>query len=169
MQKRWEEHRITLGLVSLKDPQILLATWFGCGCLFPGPGAWGTLGALPLGVALMLFGGPWALVLASLILFVIGVKVSRHFEHVSNRHDSSIIVIDEAAAVILALSVAPPTPFGVVTTFFLFRLFDVAKPFPIGWVDKRVPGEWGVMLDDTIAAIYTMIVIGVWHYAKASL
>ena len=168
-QERWNEHRIVLSLLSFKNPSVLLATWFGCGAIFPGPGFWGTLGGVPLGVALLLFFGPVSLPIAAVILFIIGLKVSKDFEQITRRHDSSIIVIDEVAALLLAFTVATPTPLGIAVAVALFRIFDVAKVWPVSYFDDRVPGAWGVMLDDVFAAIYTMIVLGILSYAGIAL
>lgn len=161
-KQKWEEHRISVTKLSLKDPKVLLATWFGCGTIFPGPGFWGTLGAMPLGISLLIFGGPIWLLGTSLILFIVGLYVSRHTENILGTHDSSIIVIDEAAAVLIPLAFIPITPIGVLSAFILFRIFDVVKPWPISFLDKKVPGEWGVMIDDTIAALYAAVILYLW-------
>lgn len=72
-------------------------------------------------------------------------------------HDHGGLVWDEVAAFLLVLPFAPPSLFGYVLAFSLFRLFDIWKPFPIGWLDARVPGGLGVMLDDVLAAGYSVL------------
>ncbi|HNF89740.1 MAG TPA: phosphatidylglycerophosphatase A, partial [Thiobacillaceae bacterium] len=67
------------------------------------------------------------------------------------------IVWDEVAAFLLVLPFAPAGPFGYLLAFALFRLFDIWKPFPIGWLDARVKGGVGVMLDDVLAAGYSIL------------
>ncbi len=161
-QQKWEEHRITVSKLSLKDPKVLLATWFGCGTIFPGPGFWGTLGTMPLGITLLVFGGPIWLIGASILLFILGLHVSQHTENILQTHDSSTIVIDEAAAVLIPLAFIPITPVGVLSAFILFRIFDVFKPWPISLFDKKMPGEWGVMTDDVIAALYASAILYFW-------
>lgn len=148
--------------LSLKDPKILIATWFGCGTLFPGPGFWGTLGAMPLGITLMVLGGPIWLLATSVFLFIVGLYVSKYTENILKTHDSSTIVIDEAAAVLIPLAFVPITPVGVLSAFILFRIFDVIKPWPVSFADKKMSGEWGVMIDDTIAAIYASVILWFW-------
>lgn len=158
-KQKWEEHRLTIAKLSLKDPKVLLATWFGCGTMFPGPGFWGTVGAMPLGITLLVFGGiPW-LIGASILLFIIGLNVSKHTENILESHDSSTIVIDEVAAMMIPLAFVPITPIGVVSAFVLFRIFDVLKPWPICLADKKIPGEWGVMIDDILAALCASAVL----------
>lgn len=74
-------------------------------------------------------------------------------------HDHGGIVWDEVAAFLMVLPFAPPSLLGFVLAFALFRLFDIWKPFPIGWLDSRVPGGFGVMLDDVLAAGYSILVL----------
>ena len=68
-------------------------------------------------------------------------------------HDYKGIVCDEIVGYLLTMFLAPKGLFWIVCGFILFRLFDIWKPQPIGWVDKRVHGGLGIMLDDVIAAI----------------
>ncbi|MAF68056.1 MAG: phosphatidylglycerophosphatase A [Micavibrio sp.] len=159
---KWETHRTNVAKLSLKDWRVLLATWFGCGTFFPGPGFWGTLGALPLGIVLLVLGGQVYVLAASIILLAIGVHVTRHTENILKTHDSSIIVIDEAAGVMIPLAFVPLTPMGIVMAFLAFRIFDVWKPFPISYLDKRMGGAWGVMIDDIVAGIFAAIVMVIW-------
>lgn len=159
---KWNTHRTNVAELSLKDWRVLLATWFGCGTFFPGPGFWGTLGAMPLGIALLVLGGQTYVLLASILLLAVGVHVTRHTENILKTHDSSIIVIDEAAGVMIPLAFAPLSPMGIFAAFLLFRVFDVWKPFPISYLDKKVGGAWGVMIDDIVAGIFAALVIVIW-------
>ena len=67
--------------------------------------------------------------------------------------DPSEVVWDEMAAMWLLLSFAPEGPWWGLACFLVFRVFDIAKPWPIGWVDEKVGGGLGIMLDDVLAAI----------------
>ena len=71
--------------------------------------------------------------------------------------DNGMIVIDEVVGLWIAMWGLPFTFQTAVLGFILFRLFDVVKPFPVRWIEQRVPGGWGVMLDDVSAGIYTQI------------
>lgn len=73
-------------------------------------------------------------------------------------HDASCITIDEIVAMQLILTGAEAGPVGVTCAFFLFRLFDIVKPFPAGR-SQKLPGGIGVVTDDLIAGIYTRIVL----------
>jgi phosphatidylglycerophosphatase A len=68
-------------------------------------------------------------------------------------HDHSAIVWDEFVGMWLTLLAAPATLGGAIAAFLLFRLFDILKPWPIRWVDRRVGGGLGIMLDDILAAL----------------
>lgn len=139
--------------LNLKDPAVWLASWFGCGFIYPAPGTWGSIGAIPFAILIVIFGGTKLLLVASLIIFPIGLWASKKFGQQVKNHDSSAIVIDEVAGMWIALLPAGLNPVMYILGFMLFRFFDIVKPFPIGFVDKKIPNEWGVMLDDTIAGI----------------
>lgn len=139
------------------------STVAGVGLLKPAPGTWGSLIALILGY-LMLEGGiglPLLLTLTALIT-AISVWAINDIETKSGIHDAGEIVIDEVAGQWLAL-----VPFyfytghltGYLLAFALFRLFDIWKPWPIGPIDKKVPGGFGVMVDDLIAGLFAAVVL----------
>lgn len=79
--------------------------------------------------------------------------------------DASCIVIDEAAGMALVLSVplSSASPTWLLAAFLLFRMYDIAKPFPANWLDKRVEG-WAVIADDLIAGVYAVATLYLWHF-----
>ena len=141
----------------------MLATWFGAGRIPRAPGTWGSLGALPLGVLALQF-GVLAGVVVALVMFAIGVWAAAFYARAANREDPPEVVIDEVAGQCLSLCFAPLTPLGVVAAFLLFRLFDIAKPFPIHWFESRFADGWGIMLDDIMAATYAGVVLLALRY-----
>ena len=147
----------TIKKLNIKDPRIILATWFGTGLLSPAPGTWGTLGALPFGIAILAFGGIKALIIAVIIITALGYWSAKSFEdqtgtHDNNTHDNKMIVIDEVAGMWLTLcAITSITPLQILTAFALFRFFDILKPWPISYLDKHVGGALGVMADDILA------------------
>ncbi len=149
----------TLRRLDFKHPATWVATWGGCGLMQPGPGTWGTIGGLPFGIILLMFGGIPALVIAAAICFVIGLWASKHFEKMVREKDSGMIVIDEVVGVWIAMIPALLTPVSILLAFVLFRLFDIFKPFPISWLDKRLTGPFGVMIDDVLAGIFAALVM----------
>jgi phosphatidylglycerophosphatase A len=99
-------------------------------------------------------GGEWLChpVVALATLFI-SVPISTKME-TRYGHDAGKIVIDEVVGLQVALVFANPTLAGVIATFFLFRVFDIVKPFPAGR-SQKLPSGWGVVTDDVIAGIYT--------------
>ncbi len=133
----------------------LIATWFGSGYLPKAPGTWGSLAALPFAwVILSFFPGPYVLLVASAILLPVGVWASTLHSETLGTHDAGEIVVDEVVGQWIVLSVAPFSLLGWLAAFVLFRIFDVLKPWPISWIDKRISGGWGIMLDDVVAGIF---------------
>lgn len=96
----------------------------------------------------------WGIVGAMALL---GVLLCARAGRSLGMHDHPAIVWDEIVAFLIVLPFAPAGLAGAVLAFTLFRLFDIWKPFPIGWLDARVKGGAGVMLDDLVAAFYTVV------------
>ncbi len=145
----------------------LIGTVCGVGHIRPAPGTWGSLAALPMAWALHMLGGFPLLVLATGLVFVAGLWATRELTAGQDDHDPSEIVIDEVAGQFIALwAISYPSwahgiditalwP-GWVAGFVLFRLFDITKPGPVGWADRR-GDPLGVMLDDVIAGVFAAI------------
>ncbi|MFP4097847.1 MAG: phosphatidylglycerophosphatase A [Alphaproteobacteria bacterium] len=136
-----------------------LASWFGCGFIRPAPGTWGSLGALPFGLALYALGGVTALLIAVAIATIIGFMVADKFDKAMGGNDSSMIVIDEVVGQWIALIPAVTNPYLVFVAFVAFRFFDILKPWPVSFFDKKIKGAAGVMGDDIIAGSYAAMMI----------
>ncbi|XZG71256.1 phosphatidylglycerophosphatase A family protein [Chitinibacteraceae bacterium HSL-7] len=138
----------------LAHPAHFIALGFGSGLPRRAPGTWGTLAALPLYAALAALGlSPLAVALLCIPVFLVGVWAASITGKALGVHDHGGIVIDEIVAMWLVLATVPATPLWWALAFAAFRLFDIAKPWPIRWFDARVPGGLGVMLDDLLAAL----------------
>lgn len=100
-----------------------------------------------------------------LLLFIIplGIITSGKAETMLQERDSRHIVIDEVGGFSLSVLTLPANLKTYILAFFLFRFFDVLKPPPIRYLEKKVPGGAGVMLDDMLAGIYTNIIIQLWN------
>jgi phosphatidylglycerophosphatase A len=143
----------------------LLATWFGAGRLPRAPGTWGSLVALPFAAALAWLGGPWLVLLATLAVFGLGVWASERYMAAVGLHDPAAIVIDEVVGQWLTVALLPLTPIAYLVGFVLFRIADMAKPWPARWIDRTMAGGVGVMLDDVVAGVYAgglALVLLVW-------
>jgi len=130
-----------------------LALFFGAGKLKPAPGTWGSLAAIPPGVALSHWGGPITLAAATLAISLVGIWASERYSADLGIKDPSEVVIDEVAGLWLALLFVPASLAGVFVAFLFFRLFDTWKPFPVGWLDRNLTGGLGIMADDWAAGL----------------
>ncbi len=140
-------------------PAALTATVFGIGLLPLMPGSWGSLAALPCAWAIRSLGGIAALAAAAAIAFALGWWAAGRVARASGQHDPGFIVIDEVAAQWLVLLAAPLDWRGYAAAFLLFRIFDIAKPWPARLVERRVAGGLGIMLDDIVAALYALVLL----------
>lgn len=95
-----------------------------------------------------------------LVVAVIAVAVwgAARAERVLGRHDDGCVVIDEVAGMVAGTVCVAPTWLAAVTLFVAFRVFDIAKPPPIAWLDRRVGGGVGVVADDLLAGAYAGLV-----------
>jgi phosphatidylglycerophosphatase A len=145
----------------------VITTFFGAGRLRPAPGTWGSLAALPAALGLFYLVGLWGFLALTVAVFFIGWLAIHIHTQGAEDHDPSYIVIDEVAGQWIALwpvmigashvgaDVTALWP-GWVAAFVLFRLFDITKPGPVGWADRR-GDALGVMLDDVIAGVFAAV------------
>lgn len=149
-----------------RRPIYFIAFGFGSGLMPKAPGTWGTLAALPIYV-LMRHLPPSVYMLATVLAFVLGVWVCDKVSRELGMHDYGGIVWDEIVGYLFTMFLAPPGIVWMLIGFGLFRLFDIWKPQPIGWIDARVHGGLGIMLDDAVAALPSWIILQLLVYAFA--
>jgi phosphatidylglycerophosphatase A len=137
---------------------MFIASGAGSGYLPKAPGTWGSLVGVGLWLCMrrleML---PYIAVLAG--LFVIGTVCSGAAEKLLDRGDPGVVVIDEIVGQCIALTALPAHPVAILSGFLLFRIFDILKPFPAGWLDNHIHGGLGIMMDDVIAGLYALVVL----------
>lgn len=143
----------------LRDPISLAAFGFGAGLTPRAPGTAGTVIAIPFALASHLLFGVWFQLAVVMFVAAIGVWICQHASHKLGVHDHPGIVWDEIAGFMLTMVAAPAGWWWWVVGFALFRLFDIWKPWPIGWLDRRVGGGGGIMIDDLVAGIYAFTVL----------
>lgn len=145
----------------------LIATFFYAGYLKPAPGTWGSLAGLIVAYPIALLLGFWGLVVCTALSFALGYWATADMTRGQDNHDPSEIVIDEVVGIWIALL---PVIYGAammnvdllrlwpgwIAAFALFRLFDITKPWLVGWADRR-DDAMGVMLDDVIAGVFAAI------------
>jgi phosphatidylglycerophosphatase A len=137
---------------------VFLATGGLIGFSPVAPGTFGSLAALPLCWAISLFDVKMAFTFV-LALIVLSTWIAHAAEKIEVQKDPKQVVADEICGMAVALFALPFTPVFVVGGFALFRVFDILKPFPIRWIDKKVPGGLGIMLDDILAGIFANVLL----------
>jgi phosphatidylglycerophosphatase A len=135
-----------------RDPLFFLAFGFGSGLMPKAPGTWGTLAAVP--IVFLMAKTPWYAYLSiTLMAFLGGIILCERVSRELGMNDYPGIVWDEIVGYSITMFLAPTGLVWMFIGFLLFRLFDIWKPQPIGFVDQHVHGGLGIMLDDVLAAI----------------
>ena len=136
------------------------------------PIAPGTFGSLPgllicLGISDVTLGYAIFLIL---VLIGAAIGIAQQAEKMIGGKDPNAIVIDEMAGMTVTLLGIPVTPFSLVLGFFVFRGFDILKPFPARLMEQKIPGGAGIVLDDVMAGVYSNVLIRIvlWILATVS-
>ncbi len=132
----------------------------GVGLLKPAPGTWGS--ALACVIILLCAWNSWLYVTIGLLLAGAGFWAFQRLS--TDLKDPGFVVLDEACGMFVTLAFLPMTPSTVIAGFFLFRFFDIVKPFPLRQLEK-IPGFWGVLLDDLGAGVYAWLCVW-WFFVR---
>ena len=137
----------------LSSPASFCAFGFGSGLAPVAPGTFGTLPGIV--IAIIISPVPlwfqWLLIVAA---FVAGIRFCDIATARLGTHDHGAIVWDEIVGILITLAAVPLSLGSLIFGFLLFRFFDVLKPWPIGWVDRKIDGGLGIMVDDVIAGVF---------------
>ncbi|MGR6981689.1 phosphatidylglycerophosphatase A family protein [Testudinibacter sp. P27/CKL/0425] len=154
------EKQLALTKVRLRNPIHFLALGFGSGLISPAPGTWGSLAGWLLGIAWLSVFSPLSLLLVAILGFAIGIYLCEKTSHDMGVHDHGAIVWDEIVAIWLVLALLPSSGWlWYLGAFLAFRLFDITKPYPISYFDRRLTNGFGIMVDDILAAIYSVLLL----------
>lgn len=146
----------------IQNPVHLLAFGFGSGLSPKAPGTAGTLLAIPL--FLLLCQLPLLhYLLAVSVAALAGIYLCGKTARDLGVHDHSGIVWDEFVGYWITMAALPVNAFTLIAGFALFRLFDIWKPFPINWLDRRVKGGFGIMIDDVLAGLLAWLCLYSLH------
>ena len=138
----------------LLNPWVFLATGFGAGFTPKAPGTVGTLLSMPLFIVLAYW--HWAVSAAVLIvMFGAGVVICDRAAAILRLKDPGSIVWDEFVGMWIAMLWIPGL-YWLPVAFVVFRLFDILKPWPVGWADRELEGGLGIMVDDVLAGLLTL-------------
>ena len=135
---------------------VVVAAWGPCGFVPLAPGTAGTIGAVPLFWALRALPlGLYVLTTAALTALAVfaAAGAGRYWKAV----DASPIVIDEVVGYLVTMALAPSTWQGALLGFVLFRIFDVLKPWPASFFDRKVKNGFGVVMDDVMAGVWGLV------------
>ena len=139
----------------LQNPRHLLALGLGAGLAPKAPGTFGTLVGVPVYLALHALGWPtYVAVVAA--MFILGVWLCGTTARDVGVPDHGAIVWDEIVGFLVTMIAVPAQWPWVVAGFILFRFFDILKPWPIGLLDRKVHGGFGIMLDDLVAGVFAL-------------
>jgi len=146
----------------LRHPARIIACGFGSGLIRPAPGTWGTLfgwgSYLLIAPALP---GSWMLLFIA-AAFILGVFACGRAGRDLGIADHGGFVWDEVVAIWLVLALVPQTWIAQLAAFLLFRFFDILKPQPIRYFDAKWKSGFGVMFDDLLAALYTLLAFALY-------
>lgn len=134
------------------DITKLVYTWFYVGLSPIAPGTFGTVAAIPL----LLFMSNFTLesyVIFTIQLFLLGIFAAEEAEVSLWRSDPKEVVIDEVVGYLITMMNLVISWKSLLCGFFIFRVLDIFKPFPISWCDQKFKGGFGIMLDDVLAGM----------------
>ena len=142
----------------------IFTTLFGIGYSPIAPGTIGSIFSIVLLYFLIKFVSYSFLIIIFLIIFFTSLKFIEKYSNLLKSHDSSTIVIDEFLGIFLIILFYDYLKFSndfimFLLILILFRFFDILKIFPINWVDKNIKNSFGVVLDDLLAGVYSIIVL----------
>ncbi|PLW81737.1 phosphatidylglycerophosphatase A [Kineobactrum sediminis] len=149
-----------------RSPVQFLAFGFGSGLSPKAPGTMGTLVAVPV----FLLISDWPLLWYTLFVVVaavVGVWICGRASEQLNVHDHPGIVWDEFVGYWITMWAMPADWLWIVVGFVVFRIFDIAKPWPIGVLDKNVKGGFGIMVDDILAGVMACITVQIALWLSA--
>ena len=142
----------------LKRPICFLGLGFGSGLAPKAPGTFGTLVAIPLywlmkDLSLGLY------LAITIIAFIAGIWICQQSADWLGKDDPSAVVWDEIVGYMVTMIAAPTGWQWMLAGFLLFRFFDILKPWPISWADQKLHGGLGIMVDDVIAGLFSLIIL----------
>jgi phosphatidylglycerophosphatase A len=144
----------------LKQPVQFLALGFGSGLAPKAPGTFGTLAAIPVFLLLtILMPTPLSYGVAVVVMSIAGIYICGKAADDVGVHDHPAIVWDEFVGFFITMFMVPVSWQSILVGFILFRIFDILKPWPISYIDKKMTGGLGIMFDDVLAGIFALIIM----------
>ena len=135
-----------------KKYTIYFCTLFNLGFISSMPGTLGSLVAIPFGYIVLKNYGIWTLIFTTIILIIVSFILISKYLQTNETNDPQEVIIDEFIGQLIALIFISDNIIDLFICFFLFRLFDILKIFPVNKAEK-IPGAFGVMADDIVAGL----------------
>jgi phosphatidylglycerophosphatase A len=157
LKQEYGKSRLKAGQI-MKDPVLFLAFGFGSGLSKYMPGTMGTLAAIPV-YWLFVQTNVWIYSILTVLVTLVGIYLCEQAAEKLKVHDFGGIVWDEVAGFLITMWLVPFSWQAVAGGFVLFRLFDILKPWPIKWIDSKIEGGLGIMLDDVLAGIFAALIL----------
>lgn len=136
---------------------VFVATGAGLGLSPVAPGTVGSLGGILTAWIISLM-HPYAVAPTLVFITFLAVLTAEKTAKILRQKDPRLIVFDEIAGMTFALAWLPFTPLNLLIQFLLFRIFDILKPFPVSWAERKLPGGWGIVMDDIAAGIIANLI-----------
>ncbi len=159
LNSNYGKNKLTVKQI-LTSPVLFLAFGFGSGLAKKMPGTMGTVAAIPVYLAFVQT-NIWIYSILTILVCVFGVYLCDNAAKQLGEHDFGGIVWDEVAGYLVTMWFVPFSWYAVLLGFILFRIFDILKPWPIKWIDQKVVGGFGIMLDDVLAGLFSA---GILYY-----
>lgn len=147
-----------------RNPFYFIAFGFGAGTIPYAPGTFGTLMAIPFFILLNTFTLPIYVTLVGAIV-IFSIILSDQISKKLQIHDHPGMCLDEFCGFFITMTNAPMSWAWILFGFILFRFFDIVKPWPIRFLDENIGGGLGMILDDIVAGLFSMIIIQIMLYA----
>ncbi|GGZ91438.1 phosphatidylglycerophosphatase A [Ignatzschineria ureiclastica] len=147
--------------ITIKTPWQFFASGFGSGMSPVAPGTMGTLASIPFWFIFATILPTWGYIVMLIITALVGIVICQKASDELGVHDHGGIVWDEFVGLWLTMLFAPVSWTAIILGFLIFRFFDVLKPWPIKVIDAQVGGGLGIMLDDILAGIFSLITLQV--------
>jgi phosphatidylglycerophosphatase A len=150
---------------AFKGPILFLSSGTYLGYIPFASGTFGTLWGLPIFYVLsaQTF---WFQVLIIIASIGLAIYLAGQAEDFLRRKDPSQVVIDEIVGYMVTVAGMPFSWTTAISGFIIFRIMDIVKPYPIRKIDQKMPGGWGIVLDDVLAGVYCQIILRSLVYYK---
>ncbi len=151
---------------ALQGPILFLSSGTYLGYIPLASGTFGSLWGLPIfyWLSTQKF---WFQIVILIGLIFLAILLAGQAAKILEEKDPSKVVIDEIVGYMVAMTGMPFSWTMAVSGFFIFRIMDIMKPYPIRKIDRSLPGGWGIVLDDVLAGIYTQFFIRLWIYFRS--